>query len=62
MKKTIILDERYPFYSGYTFRESMQYGGPITVKVSCDCVGQMIPGDKYRVELCPIHEKAAQNR
>ncbi len=60
MKKTITLDECYPFFKGYDVRESMQMGGPITVRVECGCFGQMIPGNKFKIELCPIHEAAGQ--
>jgi hypothetical protein len=62
MKKTLVLDDYNSFYRGYKVMESMRDGGPITVEVACGCAGQMIPGNKFRMELCPTHDQATKGK
>jgi hypothetical protein len=56
MKKTVLLESYHAFYRGYKPLESMRDGGPITVEVDCGCVGRMVPGMKFLMELCPVHD------
>jgi hypothetical protein len=53
----------YPFYDGYTGEESYQRDDAMLIKtMSCHCVGQLIPGNVWRMRLCPTHRKAADDR
>ena len=59
--KRIILGDLYPFYLGYRATESWKDNQSI-VKVDCGCDGQMIPGNKFRMNLCQVHEAKAQTQ
>lgn len=58
---TKIVRSRVPFYSAYTWKESIVPGRGAAVEVSCGCVGDLVAIGQYKMRLCPsCQERAAK--